>query len=328
MSNSKSNKNIFFWTNIILVLLLLLGVALAVFIYDQAIRGFGLDGISSQMFKQASPSQNPAAWYGTFGDFVGGVLNPLFAFLTFLGLLWTIYMQRIELADTREEMARSADAFEQQNFDNTFFNMLNLLSGVVREANWGDRKGVFAFGEVLSDITQIPNEVGFFNEGDEFERLEELQYFKIEDDPYSLEYESMVAYSELTKSAIFTYHYFRIVYNILKYISSTLEERGSNGKEFDSRKYVRIFRAILSENELGVIFYNCLTLRGIKLKELAEKFELFDNLSLSSLRRQETITQFKRSAFGGNEEITRRWDELESEGYCEEPPYVEQRLGR
>lgn len=55
----------------------------------------------------------PAEW-GQFGDFVGGVTNPLLAFLTFIGVLWTISItydqfnnqksrQEIEDSDKRSE---------------------------------------------------------------------------------------------------------------------------------------------------------------------------------------------------------------------------------
>lgn len=39
--------------------------------------------------------------WGQFGDYIGGVLNPIFGFLTFLGLLLTIVLQAKELEDAR-----------------------------------------------------------------------------------------------------------------------------------------------------------------------------------------------------------------------------------
>jgi hypothetical protein len=52
--------------------------------------------------------------YGTFGDFFGGILNPILTFLTFLGLLITIVLQKKELALTRQELHTSALALSQQ----------------------------------------------------------------------------------------------------------------------------------------------------------------------------------------------------------------------
>lgn len=66
--------------------------------------------------------------WGTFGDFVGGVLNPFLGFLTILALLVTIVLQnrqlevsmrelvasRKELELTREELAKTAAASQKQ----------------------------------------------------------------------------------------------------------------------------------------------------------------------------------------------------------------------
>jgi hypothetical protein len=89
----------------------------------------------SELFKQLGP----------WGDFFGGFLNPILTFLTFLGVLFTIGLQKIELNLTRQEMARSADALENQlkalekqlqavedqSFENTFFRLLELHNTII-----------------------------------------------------------------------------------------------------------------------------------------------------------------------------------------------------
>ncbi|MCQ9325659.1 putative phage abortive infection protein [Neisseria dentiae] len=86
-------------------------------------------------------SESPEQW-GQFGDYIGGVLNPIFGFATFIALLYTIKLQTEELKATREELARSAKAqenseqalaeqskiFQIQQFESTFFSMLDLLN--------------------------------------------------------------------------------------------------------------------------------------------------------------------------------------------------------
>ena len=87
--------------------------------------------------------------YNNFGDYFGGVLNPILAFISFIAILWTVALQRKsidvqskelkltnkELELTKNELAGSRKAqeehtklFEQQQFETTFFNMLELLS--------------------------------------------------------------------------------------------------------------------------------------------------------------------------------------------------------
>lgn len=52
--------------------------------------------------------------YGTFGDFFGGMLNPILTFLTFMGLLMTIVIQQKELRLTRKELKDSSLALADQ----------------------------------------------------------------------------------------------------------------------------------------------------------------------------------------------------------------------
>ncbi len=79
---------------------------------------------------------------GTFGDFFGGMLSPILTFVTFIALIATILIQLKELRMTREEMVNAANAQEEtakslqkqeqqqkvQQFDNTFFNLLDKVS--------------------------------------------------------------------------------------------------------------------------------------------------------------------------------------------------------
>lgn len=85
---------------------------------------------------------------GTIGDYFGGLINPLLGFVSFCALLYTIRIQmqslakqseeleltREELKATKEELARSAKAqeesskiFRQQQFESTFFSLLNKV---------------------------------------------------------------------------------------------------------------------------------------------------------------------------------------------------------
>lgn len=87
---------------------------------------------------------------GEWGDFFGGVLNPILTFLTFMGLLITIVIQQTELRESRQELKRSADALSEQTgstkrqiFESTFFNMMNMHASIRR----GEETEFFAAGD-------------------------------------------------------------------------------------------------------------------------------------------------------------------------------------
>jgi uncharacterized membrane protein len=52
--------------------------------------------------------------YGQFGDFFGGTLNPVLAFMSFIAILFTISFQMSALQETREEIQQSRSLAEEQ----------------------------------------------------------------------------------------------------------------------------------------------------------------------------------------------------------------------
>ena len=97
---------------------------------------------------------------GSWGDFVGGLLNPILTFLTFMAVLLTLWLQRAELRLTRDELIRSADAMEdqgtilhRQSFESTFFAMLRSHNSIVEAIDLvNTNTGVVTKGEMLSQF--------------------------------------------------------------------------------------------------------------------------------------------------------------------------------
>ncbi|WP_290524579.1 hypothetical protein [Alcanivorax sp.] len=73
----------------------------------------GVFGAYAKQFSEHAIG-GPAEW-GMFGDFVGGLANPLLGFLTIFLLIVSLYYQTQELAATREELAQSKEAMQQAN---------------------------------------------------------------------------------------------------------------------------------------------------------------------------------------------------------------------
>lgn len=63
---------------------------------------------------------------GTMGDFFGGMLNPILAFLAFIWLRKSVHIQQ-------EELKGAKDALSQQQFDQSFFSLLEGLSSASAE---------------------------------------------------------------------------------------------------------------------------------------------------------------------------------------------------
>lgn len=72
-------------------------------------------------------SGDPATW-GAFGDFIGGVLNPLCAYMAFIWLVRSYALQKTELAETRATLEKSQAAQQAQSETALHAARLNALS--------------------------------------------------------------------------------------------------------------------------------------------------------------------------------------------------------
>jgi hypothetical protein len=86
-------------------------------------------------------------------------------------------------------------------------------------------------------------------------------------------------------------HYFRFLFNVIRFI-----KKDSQGEDF----YIKLLRSQLSDQELLLLFYNCLSTQGIKFKAFAEEFALFDNMPIGFLLNPEHVNKFDMRAYGNN----------------------------
>jgi hypothetical protein len=110
------------------------------------------------------PSDRQESW-GQFGDFVGGILNPLFSIIGLMALLYTIKLQSEEMRNSTKELKASAKALKKQNkhnarqqFDNNLFQLLTLILEQATLISFGfgsgKQTGGAAFGAAYNDFTQ------------------------------------------------------------------------------------------------------------------------------------------------------------------------------
>jgi hypothetical protein len=248
--------------------------------------------------------------FGEWGDFFGGVLNPILTFLTFMGLLITIILQQSELKQSREEFKGQKESLENQEFDNKFFQMLNLLNNIndrlVVNIKKEDLKGKDVFEylkeklyhNINTQYTQHLYENSLYNEFEENVKYNSLyedkfSYFKNEFNEFNNKYDTTFKY------------YFINLYQILKYIDTYCH----NTKE--AKEYTNMIRAQLTKNALILLAYNAIGVQNFTTNQyqlLVEKYEFFEHLRYDDFCENSNIieivnsilAQYDDKAFGNN----------------------------
>lgn len=226
---------------------------------------------------------------GTFGDMFG-TINSLFSGLAFAAIIYTIALQRNELTLqrkelelTRGEMAGQKEALEAQSehmrlqsFEGTFFQMLKLHSELINSIDIKSGTDVYIGRDCFARTwRRVRPQLAPHTPATAEERLKLIhtvydKFWELYGGEFS--------------------HYFRSLYNIIKYIDKT--------QSIDQRFYANIVRAQISNKELVVIFYNCLCSDGEKFKPLIEKYALLKHLNPSEIGVKEDMHFYKNTAFG------------------------------
>lgn len=236
-------------------------------------------------FARLGFSDQQGVW-GQFGDYLGGILNPVFGFAGFLILVVTLLQQREQINDQQEMSA-------QQTFETTFFQLLHRFSEVV-----GDLRYEYSLRSMTMFPTQakpsmfIPLGVGS-NAGLEVTvtkaegRVAIRAMFEHGFKPVF----KKVAAGEgithrqrcVTANRMFyreTEHelgiFFRTFYHVMKFIDTSAFNFATKVR------YANIARAQLSSYELSMILYNALWGEGkAGMKPLIEKYGLLKHIKES-----------------------------------------------
>lgn len=202
------------------------------------------------------------------------------------GVLVTIVLQHKELKlahdelqetqtllrEQRNEMKQSAEALKIQNFESTFFRMLEVLE------------------RVRQDVTYPSRDMSRIYEGRVAMRaIADLVDAAVKPAPTDkLGQAYMDIYEK--KLADKLGQFFRTLYRTLDYVDKSPIER----KSF----YAGILRAQMGDSELFILFYNCLSPLGQeKALPLIEKYHFFDNFPKSKLANPEKHRSLIKSRF-------------------------------
>lgn len=224
--------------------------------------------------------------FGEWGDFFGGVLNPILMFLTFMGILITIIIQQTELRESRAEFKRSADALveqgkntRKQSFESTFFQMLTIHNTLVNSIDLRAKGGAVTqgrdcFNVFYTRLTKIYREdqKNYMGGGQPDEKILAHSY-----DKFWKNHQTELG------------HYYRFMYNVVRFVAES---------DYVAGPYIRLIRAQLSDQELLMFFYNCTSERGENFKKYIQQFALLDNMPRIRLLEAKHAAMLDKSAYG------------------------------
>lgn len=189
------------------------------------------------------------------GDFIGGLSGTLFTLVGIILLFETLAFQRLELSESRK-------VFEKQQFENTFFNLLNLYNEIVKGLH-------FTIMDFLENKTYT---------GKEFFEKQHKTFYKSFDPKNNIQKNrknAVVKYLEFYSSTKEqTAHYFRTIYRIFRIIED------SKFDPEEKEQYAKIVRAQLSESECFFLHYNAYSEYGVKFRYLINKFNIVKHLPI------------------------------------------------
>ncbi|HCF8553997.1 TPA: putative phage abortive infection protein [Klebsiella pneumoniae] len=215
---------------------------------------------------------------GSFGDFIGGVANPILTFLTFICLIKTIFMQRDELVLSRKELELTRKEYietqlviRRQSVESTFYNGLNLHHEIARnlQVDFNDSVNLISAKAKSGLALNIKNGRQCFKA-----LLDCLVY----DDPTQDELIEKYKYINKNRNEWFG-HYFRNLYRIIKIIDDLPGEYFSVSQK---KEYCHTLRAQLSSDELAVLMLNCygdVCDRG-EFRGLLSRYQMLEHLPL------------------------------------------------
>lgn len=233
--------------------------------------------------------------FGTYGDFVGGVVGTIIAFYSAYLLVRTFQSQ--------EQVNRNVITTNQNiiktNNTASFVNEKQLYNTLLEVFN-------SKFGQFISAYqTAIDNYVFLTNNDEEtgrkaFEVLANQfieSSFINENDYYRRCQSAVSAYMDYySKNRLYLAVHFRMLYLLTSLVSTSDLDKG------DKVLYAKLIRGQLSESEMTMLRYNCHSEYGMKMQVYCNEFNLIKHLPIMQLlefRQHYNIIKDKVEKAGG-----------------------------
>lgn len=216
---------------------------------------------------------------GLSGDFLGGVLNPILSFFSFLALLVTLRLQRRELTATMDELKKSTVAAESNvrlfteqiraqrldAFENTFFSLLKLHNSTFERIN--EPRPAEDGGPASSPLQRL--------------MAQAHQQATLQDARAVL----MADHSEID-------HFISILQEMLKFIDQKYPEDVQADRMF----YANILKAIINQDTFEAVAMYAATHDPqspyFAFRQLIEKYELLQELDLRTIQQPQLMADY------------------------------------
>ena len=225
---------------------------------------------------------------GQYGDFIGGLVGTIFAFISIV-LLWKTFSIQNEVNEsikntnesvisTNDKVIISNEKIIEQNslmiFDNKFKSFLTMYHDAISSYTQQNcNSGRDSFESIVNIFKKLD-----FNKDLPFPRLEKAAIEVFKDNLYAINRAKMSVHM-------------RTLYLLMQLIS---EDKMLS--EDQRAVYAKCIRGQLTDNEMLVVRYNCFTSYGEKMRYFANEFNLLKHLppmSLLELYRYRALVGFK-----------------------------------
>ena len=237
-------------------------------------------------FQQLPATENPGAW-GTFGDFLGGLLNPLVSTLTLFVAVSVWRLQKVEMEQTKQALQEQAKTAEQQRQEQRFFDLLNVYQRTVESISYTRTGNYQENTETL--ISSGKQAVKLWLDQAMNPRNLRLQMARGDVKRYNKALKD--EWNDWDAAGMFD-HYFRVVFRILSEAENLLGAQHHH--------YAELFRAQLSRSELLILGLNLLLDdEGQSMIPVAEKYGLLKHLVQNHVRTE--LEKLHPNMFGSSQ---------------------------
>lgn len=183
----------------------------------------------------------------TPGDFLWGTIGILLTFATSLLMLSTFSQQRKQF--TEQHLTEHS-----QRFENTFFNLMTMLYNVRKSTNKDlnnsdySEKDIESYAKAFIEQSKEDDNIASL-----CKRLDESDITETEKENIGAEFGNK--FSDFSKQRMNPLaYYFRYVFNLINYVTDYWR-----ADETRADKYLKFIQAQMSDAEMSLIFYNCLS---------------------------------------------------------------------